>query len=417
MKIFIETYGCDTNKVSTEIMAAHLLKAGHTFASKDDAELIIINSCILNPSTERKLLARLSELQNSNARVLVMGCMAEVQKESITQRLPEASVAGVASVSNIAEIVKKIEGGLKVLRLSDTPRQLIGEERARINPATAIVQIATGCLENCVFCVDRSAMGSLQSYGPDRILDEIKKATLDGCIEIHISAQDVSSYGKDTGVKLPALLRKMAIIAGKYRVKLGAMNPATVLPILEDLIPAFNRPNMYQYLDLPLQSGSNKILREMKRNYTREEYMKIVHDFRNKYPNMAISTDVIVGFPGETDDDFRQTVELISEIKPAELNVFAYGAMPLTKAEATDVLSWKIKDRYFELEKLGKKLKEEALKKWIGWSGEVFVTERTLGGNVGRNYAYMPILVGSAHAGDIRQCSVSGSNGEYLLGN
>ena len=417
MKIFIETYGCDTNKVSTEIMAAKLLEAGHTFASKDDAELIIINSCILNPSTERKILARLGDLQNSNARVLVTGCMAEVHKDAIMQRLPEASVAGVNSFSNIAEIVKKIEGDLKVLRLTDTPRQLIGEARARISPALAVVQIATGCLETCVFCVDRSSRGSLESYGPDRILNEIKQATLDGCIEIHISAQDVSSYGKDSGVKLPALLRKIAIVAGKYRVKLGAMNPATVLSILEDLLPAFNRSNMYQYLDLPLQSGSNKILREMKRNYTREEYMKIVHDFREKYPNMSISTDVIVGFPGETDDDFKQTVQLLSDIKPTEVNVYAYGAMPLTKAKATDVLSWKIKDRYFEIEKLGKKLKAEALKKWVGWSGEVFVTERTPYGYVGRNYAYMPIIVGSAQAGHVGTYSVSGADENYLIGN
>lgn len=415
MKVFLETYGCDTNKASTEIMAAQLLVAGHTLVGKKDAELTIINSCVLEPTVQRKVLKRITELRDANAKALVMGCMGEAQRELILQKMPSASVAGVASVSNIAEIVGKIQAGNQVIRFNDKARPLVGHERIRINQAAAIVQIAEGCLDNCAFCIDRSLIGSLRSYDPDKILREIKDALGAGCIEIQLSAQDVASFGLDSKVRLPALLRKICVLEGKYRVKLGPMNPANVLAILDDLIPAFNRPNMYQYLDLPLQSGSDKVLGLMNRKYNSADYKKIVHAFRERYPTMTLSTDVIAGFPEESDEDYKQTLAVLAETKPDILNVYAYGDMPLTKGGPSNVPSWKIKDRFMELNKLSEKYREEHLAKWLNWSGEIYVTEKIAEGHVGRNYAYAPVLLKKAELGQIGATEIGGAENGLLI--
>lgn len=415
MKLFIETYGCDTNRVTTEIMAAALIKSDHAFVPKSDAELVIINSCDLEPVIQRKILKRLAELRDSNTKTLVIGCMGEAEKNLVLQKNPNASVAGVASATNIAEIVGKISAGNQVTRFSDKPRPLIGFERVRINGAVATIQIAEGCLEGCTFCIDRTIIGSLRSYDSDKILRELNEAISAGCIEIHLSAQDTASYGIDSGVRLPALLRKIGVISGKYRVKLGPMNPATVLPILGDLVSSFGRPNMYQYIDLPLESGSETILDAMRRKYTVSDYKRIVSAFRERYAAMTLSTDVIVGFPGETEDDYKATVAVLEEVKPDILNVYAYGEMPLTKSGPTNVPSWKIKDRFTELNKLAAKFKQDSLGKWGDWSGEVYISEKTADGYIARNYAYAPVFVRKAEIGQIGMKEIGGATESYLV--
>ena len=345
--------------------------------------------------------------------------MSEVLKDKILQILPEASIMGVNSVTYISDIVEKIEAGFKVTRTNDAPHLLSGYNRARINHAKGIVQIAEGCLENCTFCVDRTTRGSLVSYEPTKVIDDVQAALRDGCVEIHLNAQDTASYGIDTKMRLPALLRKLSVLSGKYKILLSAMNPANVLSILEDLILSYNHPKIYQHLNLPLQSGSNTILKEMKRNYTIEEYQMIISAFRERYPSITLSTDIIVGFPGETDDEFAKTVRALKEIKPEVINIYAYGQRPYAKAPATKIPSWKIRERIIELEQLSDNISEKKDSSWIGWRGEVLVTDPTDNGFIARNYAYKPIFVDKKKTklGEIKTIEITRTYANHLIGN
>ena len=415
MKVFIETYGCDTSKNTTEIMAKILLENGHNLVSKDDADVILINSCALSGKIERKIITRLNELKDSNKKVLISGCLAEVSKEKIDAILPEASIMGVSSFPNVAKIVTKMMD-YKVERLKDSPETLIGKPRIKINPAVGIVQIAEGCSNTCSFCVDRTTRGTLVSYEPDAIIREFQNAVDSGAKEIHITAQDVAAYGFDSGVRLPSLLRKLSCIQGDYKIKLGTMNPASVLKILDDLVLAFNHPKVYRHLEIPMQSGSNKVLHDMRREYTAEEYKMIVAAFRKKYPDMTFSTDVLLGFPGETDEDFGKTVGLLTEVKPDVVNAHMYTNRPYTTAGDTDVPSWKSKNRSDEIQQIADKLQDNSNEKWKTWGGLVTVSDKINDKYIARNYAYMPIILQKANLGDVITIDVVGTYGGNLLG-
>ncbi len=332
MKISIETYGCESNVSSSETIAGLIAEAGHQIVPFDSADVVILNTCALQLSTENKILRRLSELNMQRKRVLVMGCLTEVMKEKLEEVAPEASIAAVSSTAHVVEILDKMKSNTRVLRFKDKPMQLINLPKLKINPYLAIIPISDGCSENCSYCIDAITRGILISNEPDRIIREVQNAVASGAREIHLVAQDVASYGKDNGARLPALLRKLTSIPGEFRIKLGTMNPGSVMPILKDLILAYNHPKVYKYAELPVQSGSNKILDEMKRGYTAEQYKSIVAEFRKAYSNITIATDVIIGFPGESDEDFGKTVALINDIKPDATKIYNYSVRPLTKA-------------------------------------------------------------------------------------
>lgn len=420
MKIFIETYGCQSNESSSEAVAGLLSEAGYRIVPQDAADLIILNTCALQTPTENKILRRLSELNLSRKKALVIGCLTEVMKDKIEDVAPQASIASVSSVGHIVEIVKKIESGTRVMRFRDKPASILGTPKLRVNPVVAIIPIADGCLENCTFCIDRLTRGTLVSGEPDRILREAEAAISHGAKEIHLVAQDVAAYGIDTGMRLPALLRKLALLSGDYKIKLGAMNPANVLPILNDLVLALNHPKMYRFIDLPLQSGSNKILSEMKRGYTLEQYRNIISEFRKRYSNIAISTDVLIGFPGETDEDFGKTVGAINDIKPDAINIYQYSTRPLTKAASMgDVIpSWKIKNRADEIKGLALKYADMANEQWLGWHGDVTVTEFENGAPIGRNFAYKPVIVPNQRGklGESIRTEIVKARSDYLVG-
>ncbi|MFH1126899.1 MAG: tRNA (N(6)-L-threonylcarbamoyladenosine(37)-C(2))-methylthiotransferase [archaeon] len=416
MKIFIETYGCESNQYATEVLAALLTKAGHKLVPKDESELTILNTCALESKTEKKIITRLKELDDSKQKILVAGCLTEVQKDKIQEAAPRASIMGTNSVTKINEIIEKIQNNFKVTRIRDNPNLLINQPRLRIYPTIATIQIAEGCLDACSYCVDRTTKGSLISYEPEQIIREVQNALKDGCVEMQLTSQDIASYGHDKGVKLPALIRKISSIPGNFRIRLGQMNPANVIPILDDLILSYNHPKVYQYLDIPVQSGSNRILKEMQRKYTKEEYQMIVSAFRKKYPEITISTDVMIGYPGETDDDFGKTIELIKETKPDIINTYTYSARPFTKPGQSQIPPWKIKTWAIELDQVYDKIKESRKESWLHWQGEVVVTQKVMGMYLARNYTYKPIILKKATLGETRIAEIIEEKPSYWLG-
>lgn len=417
MKINIETYGCESNVSSTETIAGLLTEAGHQIVPFDSADIIILNTCALQLSTENKILRRLSELNMQRKRILVMGCLTEVMKEKLEEVAPEASIAAVSSTGHVVEILEKMKSNTRVLRFKDKPIEVINAPKLRVNQYLAIIPISDGCSENCSFCIDAITRGILISNEPDRIIREVQNAVASGVKEIHLVAQDVAAYGKDNGARLPALLRKLTSIPGEFRIKLGAMNPESVIPILKDLILAYNHPKVYKYAEIPVQSGSNKILSEMKRNYTAEQYKSIVAEFRKAYSNITIATDVIIGFPGESDEDFGKTVALINDIKPDATKIYNYSVRPLTKAASMpdQIPSWKIKNRADEIKTLALKYADMRNEGWLGWKGDVLIMEMDEDAPIGRNFAYKPVLLREGNLGDTVTADIVKTRSDYLV--
>jgi len=304
-RVHIETYGCAYNFGDTANLVEVLRHRGSSIVgSPDEADAVIVNTCTVVGPTERRMLRRLSLLRDKE--LYVTGCMPLVQREAIFSVCspvvipPDAIREAYLSVRTVAP------GGI------------------------GIVQVAQGCLGHCTYCITRRARGPLVTFPESEIVEKTRAFVTAGSCEIQLTAQDVSAYGRDTGTSLPALLSAVSRIPGDYRIRAGMMNPATVLPVLDDLVDAFASDRIFRFLHLPVQSGSDRILEKMGRGYTVQEFEDIVAAFRARYPDISIATDFIVGFPGETNEDFSRSLSLIDRIRPAKVNVTRYSKRPFT---------------------------------------------------------------------------------------
>ncbi len=405
MKVFIETHGCEINKITTEILAKKL--TNHELVKKEDAELIIINSCALNKEKQRKIIKSIKEHMSSK-NILVMGCLPDIDPKSIETISPNISYMGTASLKYADEILKNIEEGKIVRRKEDVPELLINQEKANLENLIYNVPISEGCSNKCSFCVEPYTYGSMISYDPSKIINLIHSAVKHGFKEINLIGNEIASYGIDNSTKLPALLRKITIIPGNFKIKLGPMNPGNLIKIMDDLINSFSSSKIYKHLNIPLQSGSNEILKKMNREYTAEEFKLIISKFRQKYPTITISTDVMIGFPGETDTDYLKTKQLIKEIKPDTLNIYAYSKMPYTKAPETDVLSWKIKNRIDDLKNMYELISEKKKQEYIGWRGSATVIKHYNSNySIARTNNYIDVIVEKSNLGEEKQIEIT----------
>lgn len=413
MKVAVLSYVCDAMIPFVEASTTMLVSDGHKIVSREQAELWIIASCSLTSSIERKINDMLAEARLRNKKVLLLGCMAEVEEEHIVNRFNDVSIAGITSYMHLPDIVKKIASGYRVHRISDSPKQPFLKHILRINPLVAYIPVSEGCSSKCKFCICRIARGSQVSYPAEKVVEAVQLAVNSGAKEIVLVGDDVASYFNE-GFSLPSLLRKICTISGDFKIKLGYMNPASFLKVAEDLISAISHPKVYKYVHLNLQSASNSVLKSMGRSYTKEEFMMLVKTLRKHYPNMTLETDVIVGYPAEQDEDFAQTKMFLNEIKPDIINVHAFSKRPHMKSEE-EVPSWKIKERYEDLLRLKNKLEAESLKRWMGWEGEVVIVEKHDGFLVGRNFAYRNVLLKRGSLGAKANVAVRGVHNDYLV--
>lgn len=304
--VFIETYGCRYNFGDTAKLGEVLKKNGCTIVDlPDKADAVIINTCTVVGATERKMLRRLAQLRDRD--LYVTGCMTVVQREAIF---------GVSTPTIILpELIHSL------FRSAGT-----------VEPGNVgIVQIAQGCAGNCTYCITRLARGPLRSYGEEDILGQVQSFIRAGTTEIQLTAQDVSAWGIDTGRRVSELLTLLGRLPGPHMIRVGMMNPATVKMQTGELVDAFASDRIYKFLHIPVQSGSDRILRMMGREYSVAEFERIVGAFRDRYPGITIATDVIVGFPGESDEDFLATVDLVRRIRPGKVNVTRYSRRPFTR--------------------------------------------------------------------------------------
>jgi len=208
------------------------------------------------------------------------------------------------------------------------------------------VQIAQGCLGRCTYCLTRIARGPLRSFSQEEILSQVQAFVRSGIPEIQLTAQDVSAWGRDCGRSFPELLTAISDIPGRFMVRVGMMNPATVNYCLDELVDAFSGDRIFKFVHIPVQSGSDTVLERMGRRYTVAECEGIVAAFRKRYPDITVATDIIVGFPEETEDDFSRSCDLIERVHPNKVNITRYSRRPFTPmASEKDVPDSVKKDR------------------------------------------------------------------------
>ncbi len=392
VRIYIESYGCASARYDSQIMAGLLTKRHQLVRSADVADVIILNTCTVKVPTEKKMISRIAQFQTQypDKKLVVAGCMPEAQPEIIRRVAPQARLISTGRIADIESVVES-KHRIEVLGKPIRPKTCLS--RLYVPPISPI-EICSGCDHACAYCITKLAKGNMLSYPANQIIENVRQAISTGCREIWLTGQDIAGYSyRDTD--LPKLLDKIDF-DGDYMIRLGMMNPASVLPILDRLVEAYKNQHIFKFLHIPVQAGSNRILKAMNRKYTVTDFKKIVNTFRAAIPHITVWTDVIVGFPGETDEDFNATQDLIEELRPDFVNISKFGQRPGTPAARLPDLPVKVKNvRSRMLSEMVAKISAERNATWIGWKGWILIDEwsSTKRNWIGRNFAYKPVVV------------------------
>ena len=282
-----------------------------------------------------------------------------------------------------------------------------------------IVNVAEGCNGSCSYCIVAKARGRLKSRRSEDVVAEVEKLAALGAAEVQISAQDTAAYGSDIGTNLGQLLERLVKIPGDFMLRVGMMNPNSALLIKDQLLRAYQSPKIYRFLHIPVQSGSERILRSMGRRYSAADFLELVSAFRSAHAKITIITDVIVGFPGETDGDFIETLDLIKRLQPDKVNITRFSARPGTAAALHYDMPDRIKkDRSREMTRLWLKIAAERNQRYVGEVLEARITERGRDGTMkARAENYLGIVVkGRPKLGSIVLVQVTDSNPFYVSG-
>ncbi len=392
-KIWVEAYGCSASFADSEMITGLVVNGGHTLAEDpSDADLNVIVTCSVKDATANKMVHRIKQLKSKP--LVVAGCLPKAETVTVEKFSPKASLLGPNSIGKTLEIIDFTLKGQKRIEIEDSDVSKVGLPKVRLNPAIGIVEIASGCMSDCTFCQTKIAKGELQSFRIGDIVRQVRQEINDGCNEVWLTSTDNGCYGFDIGTDLPSLVNAVSEIESDFMIRVGMMNPMYMPRIRDNLLRSFESPKVFKFLHIPVQSGSNKVLKDMKRGHTAEVFRKAADQFRKKFEKFTISTDVIVGFPTETEKDFEQTLNIIRETRPDIINLSRYSARPGTKASMMDQIEVsEVMRRSKIVFEMANEIFHERNQEWIGWEGEVLFDESSEGTVKGRNYAYKQVVV------------------------
>ena len=392
-KIWVEAYGCSASFADSEMISGLIVNGGHTLAQDPaESDLNLIVTCSVKDATASKMIHRIKQSQSKP--LVVAGCLPKAERQTVEKFAQNASMMGPNSIGKTLQVIETTLGGSKIVVLEDTDLSKVGIPKIRLNPIVGIIEIANGCMSECTFCQTKLAKGDLNSYRIGDIVRQVKRELTDGCKEIWLSSTDNGCYGLDIGEDLSSLIDQVIQIPEDFRIRIGMMNPMFMPRIRDNLLKSFENGKVFRFLHVPVQSGSNEVLNNMKRGHTVETFKDVVRKFRTKFDSFTISTDIIVGYPTETRGNFEETIELLEETKPDIVNLSRYSQRPGTvAADMAQVDTAEIKRRSKQVTELINGISLENNKKWIGWEGEVLFDESLDGQIKGRNFAYKPIFV------------------------
>ncbi|MBI4170449.1 MAG: tRNA (N(6)-L-threonylcarbamoyladenosine(37)-C(2))-methylthiotransferase [Candidatus Aenigmarchaeota archaeon] len=397
--VHIETYGCSNNIAESQIMERLLREKGFSISDFDNANVVIVNSCSVKSVTENKIIHQLRSIQNNfpEKKLIVAGCMPEAEYDIIKEVVPQASLLSTHHINEVTDVVASVlrDEYVEVMGKARLDKAIMKRQRA--NPAIDIIPISSGCKSFCTFCSTKIAKGDLFSFPEEHIIESIRTSVKEGTKEFWITSQDNGCYGFDRGTNLAGLIEKItAEIDGNYKLRIGMMNPEHVKKFLPELLEAYKSDKVFKFLHLPVQSGSDIILKKMWRKYSVDDVAGIIKAFKSAIPDITIWTDMICGFPEETEEDFEASMKLIREMKFDFVNISAYGNRPNTPAFRMRQLPTEIKkERTREMSILVEEMSKTQNEKWIGWTGPVMIDEynEKKGTWIGRNFAYKPVIL------------------------
>ncbi|MBN1678492.1 MAG: tRNA (N(6)-L-threonylcarbamoyladenosine(37)-C(2))-methylthiotransferase [Candidatus Thermoplasmatota archaeon] len=365
MKAHVEAYGCTLNHGESREIEDLLSSRGWEISDEaDGCDLVVIATCVVIDTTERAMLKRLAELRDS-PKLIVTGCMATACRDKAEAAAPRAILVPPGDIDAVSSIVGETVGA--------EPRRSSSDRHA-----CGIVPIATGCLGDCAYCITKLARGELASRQLSEIVASVRRLVVSGPREIQLTAQDTAAYGKDIGTDLSSLVRDVCSVQGDFRLRIGMMTPRSALPMLEQTVSMYGQQKVFKFLHLPVQSASDRLLGRMQRGYVLADFKRIVEVVRDAVPELTLSTDLIVGYPSEGEEDHEANLDLIREMRPDIVNVTRFSPRPGTIAAEQDgqVVGWKAKRRSREITELRFRVALERNRLWLGRRVRALATER-----------------------------------------
>ena len=418
--IAVLSQGCAANfgdgeKIAQALSAQHPdCSISFEFPTKQPLAFYLNVCTVKGNGTALKLLQQ-AVTTFPQAPIFITGCAPKDFQEDarkISDKITFTSLKALESLDSIAP--KGLQNDIRILRQS---------------PFVGIVNIEEGCLDACAFCSTKLVKGRLQSQPEDAIVDQVRRLVDDGCLEIQLSGQDCACYGFDTGTNLANLTQKiLAQVPGDYKIRLGMGNPRHILGYKDALLECFQDERLYQFLHVPVQSGSERVLQLMNRKHSVKDFRNFALELQEKFPLFTLSTDLIAGFPGETDADFQETLDLLKETRPTVCNITRFVARKGTvaarmeetnAADAPAVLDSVKHERSAKLFDAFQQIAQENNQRWVGKTCTV-VTEKQghrAGTTIARNSAYRPVaLQGNIPAGEALQVRITKAEPFALIG-
>jgi MiaB-like tRNA modifying enzyme len=394
LNFWIEAYGCSANTSDMEMISGILKQDGFNQVDEpEQADVNLIVTCSVKNSTEHKMIDRIKNLTQTDKPLIIAGCLPAADTGMVKSLSPNASLMGPDSIPSVAEVTLSALQQRPAIKLARTNEEKINLPKLRINPVISIVQISTGCLSDCTFCQTKLAKKNLRSFRTGHIINQIITDLKIGSKEIWLTSTDNGCYGLDIGTNIGNLLKSCEQIEMYFKIRLGMLNPMYLKNLDEEISNIYSTSNkLFKFIHIPIQSGSVSILKKMKRGHSVNSIIKLVDKLKNSIPEITIATDIITGFPTETDEDFEETLKLIKYIEPDIVNSSKFSSRPGTLASKMTKVKDDIVSRRSET--LHKLIKEIALKKnsrWEGWKGEILIDDVENGVLKGRNDYYKSI--------------------------
>jgi tRNA-2-methylthio-N6-dimethylallyladenosine synthase len=430
-RVYIETWGCQMNELDSQRMAGQLMQQG-VLPTRDpeEADIILLNSCSVRDKAEQKVYSRLGEyrlLKRGQDGLLIglCGCVAQQEGERALRRVPDLDfVLGPARVGEINDVISRRRAGERVVAVGfPEDRQYDFDAVSRQGEYKGMVTIIEGCNKSCTFCIVPKTRGPERSRPLAEIVAEVRHLLDYGFQEIELLGQTVNHWREPGGEQdFADLLQAVAVLPGLRRLRFVTSYPRDFTPRMVEQVA--RHANICPYLHLPVQSGSDAVLRRMGRGYTRGEYLGLVNQLRGARPGLALSTDVIVGFPGESEDDFAQTMELVREVRFSTLFAFVYSPRPGTAAPRLDgaVDPEVASERLQRLFALQDEIQREINQSLVGESFDVVVTGwgKQPGTQTGRTpchrIVHFPVGSEPVPLGDVTRVRIASALSHSLLG-
>ncbi len=361
----------------------------------EPSDAVIIFTCDVISSTERRMWKRMREVTSSGKKLFAAGCLAVIERDRIVSEFPDACILDTMGLTAVEASISehfKVCNGTVAVNWTETATRL-----------DHVVPISTGCLGSCTYCITKNARSGLISNPPEQVIEHIMKGVEMGRREVLLTSQDTASYGydrKESGTDLGHLLRNITSrVEDHHMVRVGMMNPTSLLRREGSILEGFKGDDIFKFFHIPVQSGSDLLLRSMGRGYDVVTFKRLIERVRKAYPEAVLSTDIIVGFPGETEKDHNRTMDLIRELQPEILNITRFSPRPGTPAASMkgQVHGNVSKERSRELTRAQREVLAEVLNDRLGIHRGCLVTEvgKRDGTMMARDRNYMPIVIPS----------------------